>query len=584
MFFPGSRTSRHLLTVFQILLLFAATPGGQCTPASAQAASEPSAAADQVPAASPIRPASDTVSLDLVAHTKKNKPVLDLRIADLAITDNGTTVHPSDLHLMTESSDRLITLLFDRLSPSSTAAARSVATKMLRVIPNKGYSVAVFQMGSRLRLVQAFTSDPAVIHSAVETATSTQDHPAVAGLTPAENDLFRSLQSDSLTVDAGQRARAVLLRAGLEDAQRFVGDQRTNPSIAALRALAESQRQIPGRKFVFWFSDGMRGDAENRDAIRLVITEANRAGLTLYTVDTGSVDQSASGQIQNVLAMSVLAVGAPVSSHSSGRASPGGSRGGGLAPGEELSPDVARNTMALQFGAIDAGHSPLTRLAADTGGVYLRASSVSKRQLQQLQSDLATCYQISWPLPQEKYNDTFRPVTIRALRKNLVVRTRSGYFALPPDEHADILPWEAPLFRFLAAEPLPSAIAFRHSLLRLGSLPDGNTTELAIEVPVSQLQIREDANTHISAAHASLLAVIRDSKGTILRHFSKDVPLHQSPDVLRRDPDQTITLQDHFSPNQGSIRSKLWSSILSVIVPVRNAPHSPSILWPPRPR
>ncbi len=551
MSFPGPRIFSYrlvsicFLLFFGILLLFTPAASGESPAVSPQTVSE-------LPSLSAV-PAGNTISLDLVANTRRNKPVLDLKPSDLAVTDIGSRVTLTGLQLVTESSgsDHLITLVFDRLDPSSSGAARSLAAKMLRVVPNNRYSIAVFQMGNRLRLIQAFTNDRSLISSAVEIATSIQNDAAYTDLSPAEKNLFRIIESDSLSVDSGRRANARLLRTELEDAQLLVERQHTHPSIGALQALAQSQRRIPGRKFVFWFSEGMRGDSDTRDTIRSVITVANRAGLTICAVDTSSIDQQASSQIQNVLAMSVLGVGEPISSHSATRPSAGRGSEAIFAPGEQITPDIARNTMALQFGAIAAGQSPLAQLATETGGIYLRTSSATKRQLQQLQNDLTSYYRISYPLPQDKYSGAFRSVSIRALRKNLVVRTRSGYFAVPPDEHADILPWEAPLFQTLAAGRLTSTIAFRTSLLHLGPLPDGNTTELIVEVAVSELQIREDANTHISSAHASILAVIKDSKGVLLRHFSKDVPLHESPDLLRQDPGRTITLQDHFSAEPG---------------------------------
>jgi len=40
------------------------------------------------------------VSLDLVVHDKKHKPVLDLKAEDLAITDDGVPVKLNTFHLV----------------------------------------------------------------------------------------------------------------------------------------------------------------------------------------------------------------------------------------------------------------------------------------------------------------------------------------------------------------------------------------------------------------------------------------------------------------------------------------------------
>ena len=142
-------------------------------------------------------------------------------------------------------------------------------------------------------------------------------------------------------------------------------------------------------------------------------------------------------------------------------------------------------------------------------------------------------------------------MTIHPLRKGLVIHARAGYFALPPSDASSIRPFEVPLLNLLAGPQLPTAIPFHAEVFHLGELPDGNGAELTIEVPVSQLEVREDANTHISSVHASILAVIRNEKGEVLQTFGDDVPLHESPERLRLDPDQAITLQHHFTAEPG---------------------------------
>src|SRR5271169_7037023 len=60
---------------------------------------------------------ADEVTLDLVVRDKQNKPVLDLKPEDIAVTDSKSSVKLSDLRLVTGTSGRapLITLVFDRL-------------------------------------------------------------------------------------------------------------------------------------------------------------------------------------------------------------------------------------------------------------------------------------------------------------------------------------------------------------------------------------------------------------------------------------------------------------------------------------
>src|SRR5450432_3686944 len=95
---------------------------------------------------------ADEVTLDLVVHDKKNKNVLDLKPEDIAVTDSGSAVKLSNLRLVTgqTSAEHLITLVFDRLDPSSARNAHDIAGKMLKVIPANEFSISVLNIGGRL--------------------------------------------------------------------------------------------------------------------------------------------------------------------------------------------------------------------------------------------------------------------------------------------------------------------------------------------------------------------------------------------------------------------------------------------------
>jgi VWFA-related protein len=500
----------------------------------------------QPPSVPPIRKIADEVSFDLIVQGKHHKPVLDLRPSDLAVTDNGAPVDLSALHLVTGGAqqEHLVTLIFDRLDPGAARYARSLALKILGVIPDKGYSMAVLQINGRLRLVQAYTANRRLAESAI--AAATPQFPAAPSndLNPAEKALIAATHSDSLTPGSGGRADAALLVSGMQQFQRIEAERPANPSLAALQALIVSERERSGRKLILYFSEGIQANADNRDTVRSIVALANRAGVNLCAVDTVSVNQQAGRRMQAAQAISMLGNGGAL-----GGTNPPAS---GFTPGAAMLPAMANDTTNYQFGDPGIDQSPLIPLAAGTGGVYISASNRVRRQLQQLHDDLTNYYEASWVPAIKDYDGQFRPVSVRPLRKGLLIRARAGYFALPPSETFGIRPFEVPLLNLLAGPRLPTAIAFHSAVLHLGELPDGNSAELAVEVPVSQLQVREDANTHISSVHASVVAVIRDDKGAVLQTFGDDFPLHESPDRLRLDPDQVITLERHFSADPGT--------------------------------
>jgi len=108
----------------------------------------------------------EEVSLDLVVDYKNNKPILDLKPEELEITDDKSPVKLSSLLLVSgkQESDHLITLVFDgtnrvaetghKMDPSSMKSERDAAAKILKMVPENGFSISVLNVEGRLRLQQ----------------------------------------------------------------------------------------------------------------------------------------------------------------------------------------------------------------------------------------------------------------------------------------------------------------------------------------------------------------------------------------------------------------------------------------------
>jgi VWFA-related protein len=531
----------------------------QAPPAAALPGGKPSAASatPDSPAMRPPSTPADEISLDLTVRSKHNKLIRDLQPSQLAITDDGSPVELSSLRLISGApeSQHLVTLVFDRLNPAAAKAARGMAEKILDVFPAKGYSFAVFQVNGRLHLLQPYTQDRRLIDAAAAYATPALPAPPTADFTPAEKTLLATAHGDAPTLGSQTRAEQKLILSALEQSQRILEDGRTRPSLAALQALALSNRLLTGRKFIVYFSAGIDSNLDTRDTLHSIVGLANRAGVTICVIETNPLDAQLSSAQQAQIASSILGKGdAPGNISSFGVGSLGSSAGNGsagFAPGAGLNSVSVHNVSGFAFGDVDSSQSPLAPLASGTGGVYIHASGSSKRQLEQLHEDLTNWYEASWVPPIKNYDGRFRPIAIRTLRKDLVIRTRSGYFAVPPTESSAIRPFEMPLLNILAGSALPADVAFHAGILHLGALPDGNSGELVVQLPIAQLEVHEDVNSHISSADAAIVAVIRDSKGAVLERFGEDFPLHEASDRLRIDPGQAITLQRYFSADPG---------------------------------
>ena len=193
----------------------------------------------------------------------------------------------------------------------------------------------------------------------------------------------------------------------------------------------------------------------------------------------------------------------------------------------------------------------MAQLAENTGGAYMTASDRLKKPLQQLIGDMTTYYEASYVPPSQEYDGKFRPVAVTPVRKGLKIHSRAGYFAVPPDTGSGIRPFEAPLLKILSEPQLPTDLKFQSAVLRLGDLPTGNENALVIEVPVSELETRDDPNSNLYSLHVSIAAQIKNKAGEVIEHFSEDVPRHGSLDSKGGAQSELITMQRSFTADPG---------------------------------
>jgi VWFA-related protein len=205
---------------------------------------------------------------------------------------------------------------------------------------------------------------------------------------------------------AGQRLPAGQTTAGLtrDKAERMVREraslllrQSANVSqatLAALENLIRSVAEVPGRKLVFFFSDGFYlNDRETgfSDRLRRITDAAARAGVVVYTLD-------ARGLVGDTDA-------------SSNRADSGG--------------QLAR----ANVGELSASQDPLATLADETGGRARLNSFALGEAVARALEETANYYRLAWkPLAAESRGGKFRRVEVSVVgRPDLAVRAPRGY-------------------------------------------------------------------------------------------------------------------------------------------------------------
>ena len=490
-----------------------------------------------------IKTSAEEVSLDLVVRDKKGHLVNDLKPADIAVTDNGSPVKISDLHIVTGESTTMhpVTLVFDQLDSSSARNARNVAEKILKTVPEKGFTFAVLNVEGGLRLCHGFTPDRGVLEKAVAPATEGGKPDSASDTAFSENRLIASgTDASGVRVNPSEREMAHALLAALDDSQRTTQEQHGQPGLTGLLALVRAQKEIPQRKVVIYIAQGLQPDSNTNDMLKSIMGEANRAGVSIYVVDLNALDWQASQKLMTTIAMGNMETYAHLNPPPTGINTP-----------QEPTPAGMRTSGADQVNRFETDgmnlkKTPLAELATGTGGAYIGGEDSLKKPLKQMVEDMTIYYEASYAPSIENYDGQFRPIVVKPLRTGLIVRYRAGYYALPPDGGFRVRPFETPLLKILATSPLPTDLKFRSSILRMGKLPDGNANALVVEVPLEELEMKEDANTSLYSVHLSIVAQIKGKTGTVIEHFSEDIPRRGALEAMEGARSEVVTLQRHF--------------------------------------
>lgn len=578
------------------LLAACAAAGAQTAPvqqASAQTSTSNSATPQApIQQAPNLRTTVNEVALDFVAHDKKNHSILDLTPADVTVTDNGTPVTLSGFHLVkgTDTNGYLVTFVFDRFGGAISREARQLADRVLKLFPGDNYSIDVFDLGNRLRLIQGFTSDHHRVEDAITMVTDSRmvgaqsEYNRSVGIREdlAEGARAKAAQAEEKNlisvartgadlngrhVDIADRELARTELKALEDTHTIAHEQHTPVALAALLALVRSQEKLNQRKALIYFTTNRQMDSAARQMLKTIEAAASRSGVTIYTVDMDALDVGAQYQME-------YAMGNAAPPFVPGKAvlgcGPGGCTTIQLEQQEGPAPIAGTpNTQGFNWGVAQdiavmtdfhrqsndyymfAAKSPMADLAVKTGGIYIDAQVNVKRPLNQMLEDMTTYYAASYAPPIKSYDGSFHSIVVTPLRKDVHVKAKSGYYALAPGADGSVRPFEVPLLKSLTEPKLSSDVQFDAGVMRFGDLVEGNTDTVAVEIPLSALQVKEDASTNLYSAHVTVAGRIRDKSGVVIERFGEDITKRGALEELDRGHAGTIELHRSFFTTPG---------------------------------
>ncbi len=226
-----------------------------------------------------IKTKSDLVVVDVVARNHKGEPVTGLPASDFRVIEDGV---PQTLSIFEEHKDaRISTAQLPAMPPNvftnfptvrapdgvdvvlvdclNTEPKNQVSLRenLLKYLKNAspGSRIAVFTLGSQLRLVHGFTTDFAGLAMAIadEKSGATTEFSRLF-LTAFQKDTEKAVVAQMIANQTSPEGIDALLQFQAEEANR-TDQARAGATAQALQQLVRFVYRIPGRKNLIWFAD-----------------------------------------------------------------------------------------------------------------------------------------------------------------------------------------------------------------------------------------------------------------------------------------------------------------------------------------
>ncbi len=532
--------------------------------AFAQSQTKPVSAPVPNPAQNPvstIRIGSEEVLLDLVVRDKKGRPITDLQQSEIEVFEDGVKQQPTSFRRIEKtrpanepsetnkaagpgsgvSSDplrqiNLVTMVFERLNQENRPLAREAGLEFLKAQLGENTMIAVFALDQRLNVLQHFTNDRAKLEKAVEAAAgnaatqfaeqSEAIRRELENFEKASANLESASGNASATGGAGIGQAAVQAKLAEittntlrinDDAQR---QQQGNASIYSLMALVREQKRLTGRKTVLLFSEGLQMTPNLVESFRRTISDANRANVSFYSVDARGLVTAR----QNEAARESLQAAVRANEQQQR------SRGNQALTAEQVKAwDNAESALTKNT------QENLATLAESTGGFMIANTNDLRTPMRRIAMELTSYYEISYAPPQREYDGKFHEIKIKTTRPDVVVQTRNGYFALPPNDNATTptaQAFEMPMLAALTNPKPPREFDHRAAAFHFAANEGTLQHTLVMDVPMAFVQFTADDAKKTFRAHFALLALVKDAQGTIVQKFSKDQTLDGAADKV----------------------------------------------------
>ena len=508
------------------------------------------------------------VALDLVVRDRGGNAIRDLRSDEVEVYEDGVRQPVSEFRAVPSAREalaegpaavvpesvpafrsvtgpsparprgrvNLVALVFDQLSVEGRRLASKAARDLLGAQLDPDAFVAIFRVDGRLMLVEGFTRERAGLLESIDGATLGNAPAFVSGaqamggavgasgnggdplqrgydsrvLRPAHSagdpDAGTPMDGDGALTPERKMANVTLdiLRTA-EEAERTL---RGNRSLDGLLAVVHGLRDLPGRKTLVYFSEGLQVPPWLDDPFRALASEANRASVSIYSVDVRGL--RVAGHMDDAHALLDQAVMTSGSQRLSGGAWHGVTR-----------------EQARQFETVEAtlrmnAQGTLDDLSKATGGFLIGDSNDLGLGLRRLGEDTRHYYELAYAPSDPRLDGRFHRVSVKVKRSGASVQSREGYFAIPHAVGEPVYGYEGPLLTALAARRPPRAFDHQSAVFRFEADAGRVQHALVVAAPLARVTFRRDESAGLYLGRVSVLALVKNERGDIVEKVGQD--------------------------------------------------------------
>lgn len=488
----------------------------QTNPPAATPPAKPQAAASSTPI-TVLKVTTRLVVVDVVVTDHSGTPATDLKKEDFEVRENGKPqkivafafqpppssgpappklpkLDPgvySNLRSLNGEVGPPTILLVDALN-TPFKDQRYLRQQLVKYLQNvePRRNVAIYTLGTRLRMIQDFTSDPELLHEALKKLTLQS---SMFNNQDSLEDRFPGLEPDSTDQATAQIAQNLTeFEAELETSQR---DLQVRLTMDAMQELAQNVEGYPGRKNLVWLSGAFPltvfpdetlknpFDAESSygEDLRRIAALFSASQIAVYPVDARGL------------------VGSFMPDASQNGSSMAGPRGG----------QNAMRTIQEASTNLTESHTTMNELAGQTGGRAFYNRNDINHAIALSVAEGSTYYTVAYYPEDKEMNGKFRKIDVSLARKGLQTRYRKGYFA-SEGQTSDNKTARAEFGRALAPDtPLATALPF---IVRVNP-PGKERKEVVLDFSVVPSYVLFQAQGELQHAQVDFVTCVYDAKG-----------------------------------------------------------------------